>query len=183
MEDPFAELTRGANDGPPAPAGPFEAITRGAAERRRRNLALYIGIAGVLAIALFLGLRACGATQEPLPGPDLTPIETPVNLVPKSESPTPTPTSTPTSTPTPADDPSIDDSVGISDQAEDDDTVVLVIPNDQQDMPGNDGLDLDPRFQTCGAALAAGFGNYRAGIDPEYDWYWDRDGDGVVCER
>ncbi|WP_329081474.1 MULTISPECIES: excalibur calcium-binding domain-containing protein [unclassified Streptosporangium] len=24
---------------------------------------------------------------------------------------------------------------------------------------------------------------YRRGTDPEYAWYQDRDGDGVVCER
>ena len=40
----------------------------------------------------------------------------------------------------------------------------------------------DPRFDTCGAANAAGFGNYRRGTDTEYGWYEDRDGDGVVCE-
>jgi hypothetical protein len=42
--------------------------------------------------------------------------------------------------------------------------------------------DLDPRFDTCTAAKAAGYGNYREGEDPEYDWYDDRDNDGVVCE-
>ena len=40
----------------------------------------------------------------------------------------------------------------------------------------------DPRFDTCGEANAAGYGNYRQGADPEYDWYQDRDGDGSVCE-
>ena len=73
--------------------------------------------------------------------------------------------------------------MGISDEGEDDDTLVVVVPNEEQDVAVNEGVELDPRFQTCGAALSAGFGNYRAGIDPEYAWYWDRDGDGVVCER
>lgn len=41
----------------------------------------------------------------------------------------------------------------------------------------------DPRFPTCGAANDAGYGPYRKGVDPEYSWYQDRDGDGVVCER
>ncbi|GGL05854.1 thermonuclease family protein [Planomonospora parontospora] len=41
----------------------------------------------------------------------------------------------------------------------------------------------DPRFPTCGAANAAGYGPYRRGTDPEYGWYQDRDGDGLVCER
>ncbi|MFY0407181.1 excalibur calcium-binding domain-containing protein [Solicola sp. PLA-1-18] len=40
----------------------------------------------------------------------------------------------------------------------------------------------DPRFDTCGDANAAGYGNYVDGRDPEYDWYQDRDGDGVACE-
>ena len=41
----------------------------------------------------------------------------------------------------------------------------------------------DPRFGTCREANAAGYGPYRAGVDPEYDWYQDRDHDGLVCER
>jgi hypothetical protein len=40
----------------------------------------------------------------------------------------------------------------------------------------------DPRFSTCAEAKAAGFGPYRSGVDPEYDWYRDQDSDGVVCE-
>jgi micrococcal nuclease len=41
----------------------------------------------------------------------------------------------------------------------------------------------DPRYRTCGDANAAGYGPYRRGVDAEYSWYQDRDGDGVVCER
>jgi len=44
------------------------------------------------------------------------------------------------------------------------------------------GKGTDPRFDTCRAATAAGFGPYVSGKDPEYGWYQDRDGDGVVCE-
>ena len=44
------------------------------------------------------------------------------------------------------------------------------------------GAGLDPRFGTCGDAIAAGYGPYVRGVDPEYDWYIDRDGDGIVCE-
>lgn len=40
----------------------------------------------------------------------------------------------------------------------------------------------DPRYSTCGEAIAAGFGPYQKGKDPEYDWYTDRDSDGFVCE-
>jgi hypothetical protein len=42
---------------------------------------------------------------------------------------------------------------------------------------------LDPRFPYCTDAIAAGYGPYTKGIDPEYAWYRDGDGDGVVCER
>ncbi|MEP6463284.1 MAG: DUF1524 domain-containing protein [Frankiaceae bacterium] len=41
----------------------------------------------------------------------------------------------------------------------------------------------DPRFATCRAAIAAGYGPYRRGADAAYSWYRDRDGDGTVCER
>ena len=47
---------------------------------------------------------------------------------------------------------------------------------------GGAGGKTDPRFATCTAATAAGYGPYRRGIDREYWWYEDRDGDGVVCE-
>ncbi|GAB2824691.1 hypothetical protein GCM10022221_23350 [Actinocorallia aurea] len=40
----------------------------------------------------------------------------------------------------------------------------------------------DPKFDTCAEATAAGYGPYYEGTDPEYAWYTDRDGDGVVCE-
>jgi hypothetical protein len=41
----------------------------------------------------------------------------------------------------------------------------------------------DPQFRTCGDAIDAGYGPYRQSSDPEYDWYQDRDDDGLVCER
>ncbi|MEV5410268.1 thermonuclease family protein [Thermopolyspora sp. NPDC052614] len=44
------------------------------------------------------------------------------------------------------------------------------------------GGGTDPRYRTCGDANAAGYGPYVRGKDPEYSWYQDRDGDGVVCE-
>lgn len=53
--------------------------------------------------------------------------------------------------------------------------------NPNPEASGSGGLD--PRFDTCAAAKAAGFGPYQRGVDPEYDWYIDRDGDGVACER
>jgi hypothetical protein len=44
------------------------------------------------------------------------------------------------------------------------------------------GGQTDPRYATCKAAKAAGYGPYRSGVDPEYAWYQDRDKDGIVCE-
>lgn len=51
------------------------------------------------------------------------------------------------------------------------------------DQPAPDTGAVDPRFGTCGEANAAGYGPYVRGQDPEYDWYIDRDRDGVACER
>ena len=51
------------------------------------------------------------------------------------------------------------------------------------DQPVPDITAVDPRFGTCGEANAAGYGPYVRGQDPEYDWYIDRDRDGVACER
>ncbi|NKZ06292.1 hypothetical protein HGB48_21455 [Actinomadura latina] len=47
--------------------------------------------------------------------------------------------------------------------------------------PGG-GNGLDPRFDTCAQANAAGYGPYYQGVDPEYGWYQDRDHDGIDCE-
>ncbi|MGA9346959.1 MAG: excalibur calcium-binding domain-containing protein [Nocardioidaceae bacterium] len=44
------------------------------------------------------------------------------------------------------------------------------------------GAGTDPRFDTCAEAIAHGYGPYYRGRDPEYAWYVDADGDGVVCE-
>lgn len=33
------------------------------------------------------------------------------------------------------------------------------------------------------AAIAAGYGHYTRGVDPEYNWYQDRDSDGIDCEH
>jgi hypothetical protein len=41
----------------------------------------------------------------------------------------------------------------------------------------------DQRYRTCAEANAHGHGPYVRGVDEEYGWYQDRDGDGVVCER
>jgi micrococcal nuclease len=53
-------------------------------------------------------------------------------------------------------------------------------PKPEPEEPEN---SLDPRFRTCKEAIAHGYGPYYRGKDPEYDWYIDRDKDGIVCER
>jgi hypothetical protein len=43
--------------------------------------------------------------------------------------------------------------------------------------------ETDPKFSSCAEAKRNGYrASYSRGIDPEYAWYQDRDGDGVVCE-
>jgi Protein of unknown function (DUF1524)/Excalibur calcium-binding domain len=44
------------------------------------------------------------------------------------------------------------------------------------------GGALDPRFATCAAAKAKGYGPYVQGKDPEYAWYRDGNHNGVDCE-
>ncbi|GAA2155365.1 excalibur calcium-binding domain-containing protein [Actinomadura napierensis] len=52
-----------------------------------------------------------------------------------------------------------------------------VVPTVPPASPG-----LDPHFSTCKEANAHGYGPYYRGIDPEYNWYIDRDHDGIDCE-
>ncbi|MEP9363417.1 DUF1524 domain-containing protein [Nocardioides sp. CN2-186] len=47
---------------------------------------------------------------------------------------------------------------------------------------GTGGGGTDPRFSYCYQAIAAGYGPYYRGRDPEYAWYEDADHDGIVCE-
>lgn len=49
--------------------------------------------------------------------------------------------------------------------------------------PKPESRGLDPRFDTCRDANAAGYSDYVRGQDAEYEWYDDRDDDGIVCER
>lgn len=39
-----------------------------------------------------------------------------------------------------------------------------------------------PNPGTCKEAAAKGMGPFKKGVDPEYDFYDDRDSDGIVCE-
>ncbi|GLZ82021.1 hypothetical protein Afil01_68280 [Actinorhabdospora filicis] len=103
---------------------------------------------------------------------------------------TPTPSRTPSSrlsSPSPSPSPSASPSPSKSSKPPAD---------DGDDRDGDDGKDSgdkghddpppaaknDPRYKTCKEANAHGYGPYRKGVDPEYDWYIDRDKDGLVCE-
>ena len=52
----------------------------------------------------------------------------------------------------------------------------------QQPKPAAPVAKTDPDYGTCKEAKANGAGPYYRGQDPEYDWYRDADGDGIVCE-
>ena len=60
--------------------------------------------------------------------------------------------------------------------------VITVAPKPTP-APTKTTSNLDPRFDTCGEANDAGYGPYVSGINPEYDWYQDRDHDDIDCER
>jgi hypothetical protein len=60
--------------------------------------------------------------------------------------------------------------------------VPVPAPSPTPSPPPTSSTGLDPRFDYCYHAIAAGYGPYYRGADPEYDWYTDADHDGVVCE-
>lgn len=71
---------------------------------------------------------------------------------------------------------------GVGGGSDDDEAGLVVVPLTSDGEVVEADL-LDPRFRYCTHAIGAGYGPYYAGIDPEYGWYFDRDGDGIVCER
>ncbi|MGN9779902.1 excalibur calcium-binding domain-containing protein [Nonomuraea sp. ZG12] len=48
------------------------------------------------------------------------------------------------------------------------------------DTTGADGT-LNPKYDSCRQARAAGYGPYTKGVHPEYAWYTDVDNNGVAC--
>jgi hypothetical protein len=88
----------------------------------------------------------------------------------------PTPTSAPTGT-----DPTSTPSTTPSTTAPST-TAPTTTPTAAPTTPTPTSTPLDPRFPTCKAAKAAGYGPYYRGVDPEYYWYRDADSDGIVCE-
>lgn len=78
----------------------------------------------------------------------------------------PSPTASPTPSPTPSPKPS----------------PTTVKPSPKPVKKTTAPVKTDPDYGTCAAVRAAGKGPYYAGKDPEYSYYRDNDGDGVVCE-
>ncbi len=137
------------------------------------------GAAGVVAILLVLGIAwavSSGGSSTPStlaasPAASDSSLATePETAEPTQKKATPTPTLT-TSTPTPQ---TTRSPVTRPPAAP---------PTYQSDAPrpGNP-TNVDPSFSTCKEANANGYGNYKRG-QPEYNWYRDRDNDGIVCER
>jgi hypothetical protein len=60
--------------------------------------------------------------------------------------------------------------------------IVMGSTSNPETPPTSGGGGLDPRFSSCKAAMAAGYGPYVRGVDEEYSWYRDGDSDGTVCE-
>ena len=126
------------------------------------------GLLGLGLGALFSGGDG-SSTAEPLAGSTVTSTATATATVEVTTQPQPAPTKTVKVTVTKKPKPAPTKTVTITAR-----------PKAQRSQSTNP--DLDPRFDTCKEANAAGYGNYREGEDPEYDWYDDRDNDGVVCE-
>ena len=64
-------------------------------------------------------------------------------------------------------------------QIEDSNSVTPESNGDSQSESQGGG---DPIFDTCAEAKSRGYGPYYSGEDYEYDFYQDRDRDGIVCE-
>lgn len=60
---------------------------------------------------------------------------------------------------------------------------VVASPVPSASPPSTGTGALDPQFASCAEAKRNGYTrSYTQGVNPEYAWYQDRDGDGVVCE-
>ncbi|MEW2355956.1 excalibur calcium-binding domain-containing protein [Spirillospora sp. NPDC029432] len=152
---------------------------------RRNPCSLRLAAAAVLVA----GGAACAETPERPPPQDAGertvtetatagPTET-VTERPSTESPAPprAPAEEP-ETPAP---PPIDESLPAPSSPEDLPTEEFLSDEPSPLEPSPDETT-DPRFDTCAEANDEGYGPYYEGLDPEYEWYWDRDDDGIVCE-
>ena len=130
-----------------------------------------IGAVGIIAAGLVL--TACGSSSgteaQGLVGGN--PSQSSSSAEPTTASPTPSPTPTPTPTATPS---------ATKKAAA---TPAATPTKKASPTPAKTtAVKTDKRYSSCAKAKAAGLGPYYKGKDPEYGWYKDRDGDGVVCE-
>ena len=143
-------------------------------------------VAVALALSSFL-VAWFPSTIDSLLEPGANSVQTEVTDNPEptqSEEPSPTASSSP-ATASPSSSPSATAGVSggvLGDTSTDNDGSVTPAPAPVSDSDVDEEL-LDPRFRYCTHAIAAGYGPYYYGIDPEYAWYNDRDSDGIVCER
>src|SRR5450830_348328 len=139
----------------------------------------------LLAVTLLPGCGKQVAEQTSPAAASLTPTTTPTTT-PTPSAPSPVaPIATPSATPAPADPPATQAPAPAVAPAPA--PALAPAPATQAPAPVVQAPPVastnDPQFATCKAAIAAGYGNYVRDKDPEYAWYNDRDGDGVVCEH
>lgn len=149
----------GVSAGPFSVSAPLTGSRRGRG-RGRGGKEATSGVAGVLALIAFC---CCCASPIVSSDPDDEPERTPRSSAPSATrtlapSPTaPSPSSSASATAKPS-------------------------PTRTTEAKPKPSTPTDPRFSTCKEAKARGYGPYYKGVDPEYEWYRDRDGDGIVCE-
>lgn len=165
---------------PPAPATAGEAPYPVRWGRHRRLLTAAAAAAAVLVSLLAIGAALGGNDRRPdslsvATGPPATPSQQPAT---PAASPPPAGPTSPAAAPA---------------TAPPDEPIRQAVPPQRQPPPPpppSPSLSpsptpsedpLDPRFDDCDEANEHGYGPYVRGEDPEYWWYWDRNGDGVVC--
>lgn len=181
-EDPFAEVAGNSPQG--SPSDPFVSYSVDADSRRRKKFLLIIASAIGLVVALFL----VNVVVQNFINKPSEPSATPISSVSASPVVTPAPEPSYSAEPLPTESaPESGSEAGVRGEggsvqgrvsSGEDESVSVAVAAGATAVGA-----LDPHFRTCGDAIYSGYGPYRAGIDPEYDWYRDRDGDGMVCER
>ncbi|PZM92221.1 MAG: hypothetical protein DIU79_12045 [Actinobacteria bacterium] len=144
----------GVSAGPFSVSAPLTGSRRGRG-RGRGGKEATSGVAGVLALIAFCCCCASPIISSGSDEPERTPSAT-RSLAPSPTAPSPSPPTSATANPSPT--------------------------RATEAKPKPSTPKTDPRFSTCEEAKARGYGPYVKGKDPEYKWYRDRDGDGIVCE-
>ena len=147
----------GVSAGPFSVSAPLTGSRRG---RGRGGKEATSGVAGVLALIAFCCCCASPIISSGSDEPERTPRSSAPSatrtLAPSPTAPSPSPPTPATAKPSPT--------------------------RTTEAKPKPSTPKTDPRFSTCKEANAHGYGPYYKGVDPEYEWYRDRDGDGIVCE-